>query len=64
MIERDLAGLEGTSRAKKGEGFASYRFLLREDGMGFTLTETRSDAGLDMVIKYKNRAITESCVRR
>ncbi len=45
MIVRTLNDLIDTSRDVRGDVWASRRFLLAEDGVGFTLTETTVAAG-------------------
>lgn len=59
MIVRTFEELQGTERAVKGEDFVSTRFLLKDDKMGYTVTEGRPDAGFDMVVEYKHHL--ESC---
>ncbi|MEO0618097.1 MAG: ectoine synthase [Pseudomonadota bacterium] len=55
MIIRTLDDLKssGSYREKSGV-FTSARYLLRDDGMGFTLTETTIAAGSHQVMEYKN----------
>jgi L-ectoine synthase len=62
MIVRTLNDIAGTKREKLGEGYSSHRLLLKEDGMGFALTETRSAAGLDMIVEYKNHLEAVYCL--
>lgn len=55
MIVRDLAELEASGRyAEKPGSWSSARYLLKDDGMGFTLTRTTVAAGQSMVMQYKN----------
>ncbi len=54
MIVRSLDELIGTKRDVRGKVFASRRFLLAEDGVGFTLTETTIEAGAEQVMWYKH----------
>ena len=54
MIVRTLAEIEGGPRDVRGAAFASRRFLLAEDGMGFTLTETTVEAGTEQTMWYKH----------
>jgi L-ectoine synthase len=44
------------------EHWSSQRFLHREDGMGFTLTDTTLEAGLDSIIHYKNHLEACYCI--
>ena len=53
MIVRTLNDLIDTSRDVRGDVWASRRFLLGEDGVGFTLTETTVVAGANQVLWYK-----------
>ena len=59
MIVRTFEELQGTERAVKGEGFVSTRYLLKDDKMGYTVSEGRAEAGFDMVAEYKHHL--ESC---
>ena len=54
MIVRSLQDLIDTSRDVRGPVWASRRFLLAEDGVGFTLTETTTEAGAEQVLWYKH----------
>ena len=54
MIVRTLAEIAGGPRDVRGEAFASRRFLLAEDGMGFTMTETTVEPGTEQTMWYKH----------
>jgi len=54
MIVRTLDDLVDTPRDVRGPVWASRRFLLAEDGVGFTLTETTVEAGAEQVLWYKH----------
>ena len=54
MIVRSLNELIDGPRDVRGEVWASRRFLLAEDGVGFTLTETSVRAGSEQVLWYKH----------
>jgi len=54
MIVRNLQELIDTPRDVHGPVWASRRFLLAEDGVGFTLTETTTEPGSEQVLWYKN----------
>jgi len=54
MIVRSLNDLIDTPRDVRGEAWASRRFLLAGDGVGFTLTETSVVAGSEQVLWYKH----------
>ena len=55
MIVRTVEDLKthGSYREKPGV-WSSARYLLRRDGMGFTLTETTVAAGSSQTMEYKN----------
>jgi L-ectoine synthase len=54
MIVRSLEDIIDTPRDVRGEAWASRRFLLAEDGVGFTVTETTVAAGSEQVLWYKH----------
>lgn len=54
MIVRKLDDLIGTPRDVRGPVWSSRRFLLAEDGVGFTVTETTVKAGSEQVLWYKH----------
>ncbi len=54
MIVRGLDDIIGTERDIHGPVWKSRRFLLAEDGAGFTLNETIVDAGTEQVMWYKH----------
>ncbi len=54
MIVRNLRDLIGTERDVHGPVWASRRFLLAKDGVGFTMTETTTKAGAEQVLWYKH----------
>ena len=54
MLVRSLEELIDSPRDVRGEAWASRRFLLAEDGVGFTLTETSIVAGSEQVLWCKH----------
>ncbi len=54
MIVRHLNELLDSERDVRGPVWASRRFLLADDGVGFTLTETSVEAGSEQVLWYKH----------
>ena len=54
MIVRNLQDLIDTPRDVRGPTWASRRFLLAEDGVGFTVTETTVAAGSEQLLWYKH----------
>lgn len=59
MIVRRAADLRGTAIDVRSEHWSSLRLLVRDDGMGFTITDTHIEAGMDQVIEYKHHL--EAC---
>ncbi len=54
MIVTTLNDLLGTERDIHGPAWASRRFLLASDGVGFTMTETTTKSGTEQVLWYKH----------
>ena len=55
MIVRTLEDLRAQGSYRENPGvWSSARYLLRSDGVGFTVTETRVAAGRTQVMEYKN----------
>jgi L-ectoine synthase len=54
VIVRNLDDIIDSERDVRGPVWCSRRFLLAEDGVGFTVTETTLDAGADQVLWYKH----------
>ena len=54
MIVKHLEQLIDSPRDVRGAAWASRRFLLAEDGVGFTLTETRVAGGSEQVLWYQH----------
>ena len=59
MIVRSVEGIAGTSRDVSGEGWRSRRLLVRDDGMGFSLSETNVTAGAELHLEYRHHL--EAC---
>lgn len=62
MIVRRVADLNGTDRETIGATWRSRRFLLREDGMGFSFHETTMAAGTETTMWYRNHLEAVYCV--
>jgi L-ectoine synthase len=60
MIVRSINDVIGTDADVHGEHWASRRFLLRRDGVPFTITETTILPGMDEVLWYRNHI--EACL--
>ena len=54
MIVKSIDELIGTERDVRGPVWMSRRFLLADDGVGFTLNETTVEAGSEQVLWYKH----------
>lgn len=55
MIVRHLDELRASGRyAEKPGVWSSARYLLRDDGVGFTVTQTTVAAGRSQVMEYRN----------
>ena len=62
MIIADRAELQGTARDTSGEGWTSLRLLVRSDGMGFSMTETRVLPGAVLRLQYKHHIEACYCI--
>ncbi len=62
MIIADKAKLIGTPRDARGEGWESLRLLVRSDGMGFSMTETRVLPGAVLRLQYKHHIEACYCI--
>ena len=62
MIVRQLQEIESTERDVRAPTFASRRFLLKKDGMGFSLHHTVLYAGTETYIWYQNHVEAVYCV--
>jgi L-ectoine synthase len=57
-----LSELEGTDReVQSPAGWTSFRFLLKSDGMGFSMHETVFPAGLEVPMWYKHHLEAVYC---
>lgn len=59
MIIADRTALRGGVRDARGPGWESLRLLVRSDGMGFSMTETRVLPGATLRLQYKHHV--EAC---
>lgn len=62
MIIADKAKLTGTARDAQGAGWESLRLLVRSDGMGFSMTETRVLPGAVLRLQYNNHIEACYCI--
>lgn len=62
MIVRSVEQVAGTDAQVSGDLWTSTRLLLRDDGMGFTMTETVIEPGMDEALWYKHHLEACFCV--
>lgn len=62
MIIAEKDKLQGTDRDASGPGWESLRLLVRSDGMGFSMTETKVLPGAKLVLEYKHHVEACYCV--
>ena len=62
MIVRTLKDVTGTFRDVSGPGWQSRRMLTRDDGMGYTMTDTIIRAGAEMTLEYANHLEACYCI--
>jgi L-ectoine synthase len=60
MIVRTLDEITDTDRDVRGEGWRARRLFVRDDGLGFSLSETTVDGGAEMKLWYKHH--DEACL--
>lgn len=60
MIVRTQADVEGTKADARGEKWRSLRMLTRDDGMGFTVTHTTIEPGMQIELRYRHHL--EACL--
>ena len=63
MIVRNLDELVGTKRDIAWGNGQSRRFLLENDGMGYSLTDTVIDAGSESLLQYNNHLEACYCIQ-
>jgi L-ectoine synthase len=59
MIVRTLQETEGTESDVRGDGWRAVRLFVRDDGLGFSMSETTVDAGSELSLWYKHHQ--EAC---
>ena len=60
MIVRSVEELAGTGREVRGDAWTSTRLLVAADEMGFTLTQTIVEPGMDAELHYTHHL--EACL--
>jgi L-ectoine synthase len=59
MIVRSVQEVAGTDLDVRGDGWRATRLFVRDDGIGFSLSETTVDRGTELSIWYKHHQ--EAC---
>ncbi|MEL4377995.1 ectoine synthase [Brucella cytisi] len=54
--------IAGTARDASGPGWESRRMIVRDDGMGHSVHETRVKEGAELHLHYKNHFETNYCI--
>ena len=62
MIIADKTELEGTERDAAGAGWTSLRLLVKSDGMGVSMTETKVLPGAVLRLEYKHHIEACYCI--
>ncbi|WP_299830358.1 ectoine synthase [uncultured Roseobacter sp.] len=62
MIVTEKSDLVGTMRDASGPGWNSLRLLVKSDGMGFSMTETKVLPGAVLALQYKNHIEACYCI--
>ena len=62
MIIADKTELEGTERDAAGAGWTSLRLLVKSDGMGFSMTETKVLPGAVLRLEFKHHIEASYCI--
>jgi L-ectoine synthase len=62
MIVKHLEQLLGTAAEVDTEGWTSRRFILRQDGMGYSVHDTLIKEGAVLEMEYRNHLETVYCV--
>ena len=60
MIVRTAALVEGTRADVRGDKWRSLRMLTRSDGVGFTITQTTIEQGMEIELEYRHHV--EACL--
>ncbi|MCV3270674.1 ectoine synthase [Roseobacter sinensis] len=62
MIVTRKTDLQGTVRDAEGPGWTSLRLLVKSDGMGFSMTETKVMPGAVLRLHYKHHIEACYCI--
>ncbi|MBR8343705.1 ectoine synthase [Burkholderia ambifaria] len=62
MIVVKSADIANTERHARGPGWDSKRMIVKQDGVGYSVHETRVHEGAELHLHYKNHFETNYCV--
>ncbi len=62
MIVKSIEDILGTEREVSTPDWTSYRLLLKEDGVGFSMHETVIRAGAELIMHYKHHIEAVYCI--
>lgn len=62
MIVKHLEELLGTPADVKSDGWTSRRFILKGDGVGYSVHDTVIHEGAELTMEYKNHFETVYCI--
>lgn len=62
MFVRSIADVQGTERAVEWGNGVSYRLLVADDGVGFTVCHTIVRAGTESLLEYRNHFEACYCI--
>lgn len=62
MIVKSLGDIIGTEDETLGETWSSRRFILKQDGVGFSINDTIIKAGTESYFWYKNHIEAVYCI--
>ena len=61
MIVTSADDIKGTKRDASGPGWTSARLIVKDDGMGYSVHETRVPEGAELHLEYKHHFETNYC---
>lgn len=62
MIVKTLDQILGTAAEVDSEGWTSRRFILKDEGMGYSVNDTIIKAGANLEMEYRNHLETVYCI--
>ncbi len=62
MIVKNLDQIIGTDADVDSEGWNSRRFILKSDGMGYSVNDTIIKQGAELEMEYRNHLETVYCI--